>query len=237
MMRIIPYGDEGCLVSFGQEISRETNLKVKALYQQLRESLPQGVRSLIPSYNSLCIYFDKKILNHSQLEGHIMALNMEGTEHSPQGRLIRIPVLYGGNFGPDLEEMARFHGLDMEELTGLHTQQEYMVYTMGFMPGFAYMGDFPTRLPTPRKSNPRTVLEAGSVGLAGHQTAIYPSQSSGGWQIIGQTPIPTLLPEESKPFLIGPEDRVRFYQINQNEFEEWEKKVLRGAFKREEIYG
>lgn len=235
-MNISLFGDQGLLVNYGESISRENNLKVKALYHQLSSEDVPGILALIPSYNSLCIYFQKKIIQHNELKERIKKLEHPKKSKQSSGKNIQIPVLYGGKWGPDLTEVAAFHEITTDKLIHLHSQQDFFVYTMGFMPGFAYLGDFPSEKPTPRKETPRTFVEAGSVGLAGFQTAVYPSQSAGGWQIIGRSPIPLIMPDKKKPFLIGPEDGIRFYPIDEAAFRNWQERLKEKSFKWEELY-
>ncbi|MCI4669982.1 MAG: 5-oxoprolinase subunit PxpB [Bacteroidia bacterium] len=235
-MEVIPYGDQGLLVRFDKAGELEANQLVKSLYQRLKSTDWEGIKAIIPSHRDLLIYFDPNLVDHNQLIIYLKKEKSIAPETSSLNRCLNVPMLYGGAFGPDLIEVAAFHKLSTEDFIALHTQQVFQVYSMGFLPGFAYLGHFPTPSPTPRKANPRTQVEAGSVAIAGHQTGIYPSSSSGGWQIIGRTPIPLLLKNAKSPFLISPDNTISFYQISESEFERWISMVNSGSFRKEDLY-
>jgi inhibitor of KinA len=141
---------------------------------------------------------------------------------APPARTVDIPVCYGGEFGPDLAEVAARNGLSAEEVIRIHASAEYLVYMIGFAPGFPYLGGMSGRIAAPRRSTPRLAIPAGSVGIAGEQTGVYPLETPGGWQLIGRTPIALFLPVRSPPSLLRAGDKVRFRPISRMEYEQWE---------------
>ncbi|MFG6466083.1 5-oxoprolinase subunit PxpB [Roseateles sp. BYS87W] len=171
-----------------------------------------GVEALTPGMNNLTVGFDPLATDPAALEADIqrtwqtLATNETG-EDTPTGRRVDVPVHYDG---PDLADVAAHHGLSTDEVVRLHTAAEYVVYFIGFQPGFAYLGGLDPRLHTPRRAEPRTQVPAGSVGIGGAQTGIYPLASPGGWQLIGRTALPLFNPAAEPPTLLAPGDRVRF---------------------------
>jgi inhibitor of KinA len=144
-----------------------------------------------------------------------IARDLEGEAEPDAGAVVEVPVCYGGEFGPDLSDVAMFGGCSEETVIDLHTGRDYRVYLVGFIPGFAYMAEVEPRIAVPRRSSPRTAVPAGSVAIAGGQTGIYPAVTPGGWNIIGRTPIKPYDPDRDEPFLFKPGDRVRFHRISE----------------------
>ncbi|MEO5953943.1 MAG: 5-oxoprolinase subunit PxpB, partial [Chloroflexia bacterium] len=215
---ISPMGESAVLISWGNRVSMSLNAAIRRLTAYLRESLLLGVRDLVPAYASLLIVFEPQIVT----EGTVVAWleeslsEMRGTaETGSTGALGRhhvIPVQYGGELGPDLEELAAIEGVRAKDIIKAHTQRPFQVAFLGFLPGFAYMGKLPRRKPVPRLATPRTHVPTGSVGLAGFQTGIYPFSSPGGWQIIGRTGTSTWNGNYKTPALFSPGDTVRFVE-------------------------
>lgn len=141
---------------------------------------------------------------------------------APPSRTVVIPVCYGGEFGPDLEEVARFHGMTEDEVIAIHAQGRYRVYMIGFAPGFAYLGGLSPEIATPRRATPRTHVPAGSVGIAGNQTGVYPLATPGGWQIIGRTPLALFRPHHEEPSLLRAGDIVQFCPITEEQYRMWD---------------
>jgi inhibitor of KinA len=139
----------------------------------------------------------------------------------PEARTVEIPVCYGGAFGPDLEDVARRHELEAADVIRIHSNGDYLVYMVGFMPGFAYLGGLSARIATPRRLSPRTAVPAGTVGIGGDQTGVYPLASPGGWNLIGKTPLRIFDIQRNEPALLVAGDRVRFRQISLSEFSDW----------------
>ena len=216
---IIPYGDSALLVNFEQRIDREIHQEVLTLYGALINTA--GIRYMIPAYCSLTVVFDPGIIAASDLQEQIQEVVMHKPEKtlriSPQ--LHSLPVCYDPEFGPDLDELSTHLGKPVEAIIRAHLETEFYVYMVGFLPGFAYMGDMPEEFNCPRKSSPRTKVPAGSVGLAARQTAIYPFESPGGWQLIGRSPVVMFDPLRERPSLLQAGDHVRFIQIGKEEFQ------------------
>jgi len=215
-------GDRGLLLEFGDEISFEANEKVRRMALAIRAEAITGIIETVPTYRSLFVLYNPLILSFAELKERLTQLE-EGLKQAcfPDPKLTKIPVVYGGPFGPDLEEVARYHGLSPEELIGLHCSKPYFIYMIGFMPGFPYMGELPEALATPRLKTPRLAVPAGSVAIAQRQTGIYSMESPGGWQILGRTPLKLFDPEKDPPTLLQMGDLVQFYPISEKEFQEW----------------
>ena len=140
-------------------------------------------------------------------------------------KIYEIPVCYGGEYGPDLEFVAKNADISVEEVIKIHSSKDYLIYMLGFLPGFSYLGGLDEKIHTPRLANPRIKIPAGSVGIGGAQTGIYPLESPGGWQLIGKTPVKTYNPDRKVPILFEAGDYIRFVPISQEEFEKIEKEV------------
>ena len=204
-------GDSAILVDWGGEIDPRVNARVHALGRSLMEAALPGVEECVPGYASLLVVFDPLRTDRRNLEKRIKEwVSIQGESDRGEGRLVKIPVRYGGEFGPDLEFVAKHCRLSESEVIRLHSAAEYMVFFIGFLPGFPYLGGMDTRLATPRLAKPRKVVPAGSVGIAGNQTGIYPLASPGGWQLIGRTDLALFAADRAEPALLSPGDRVRF---------------------------
>ncbi|MCZ7624821.1 MAG: 5-oxoprolinase subunit PxpB [Candidatus Methylomirabilis sp.] len=210
-------GGESCLVAeLGDTIDIALNRRVRALGLALEQARVKGVVEAVPTYRSLAIYYNPLVISREALRQWIGRLDdsVESLVEQPP-RLMEIPTIYGGAYGPDLEFVACRNGLSPDEVVRLHADPTYHVYMLGFMAGFPYLGDLPARLAAPRLSTPRLKVPAGSVGIGGGQTGIYPIESPGGWRIIGRTPLRLFDPSAAKPTLLLPGDRVRFVPITQ----------------------
>ncbi|SDF92922.1 5-oxoprolinase subunit PxpB [Paraburkholderia phenazinium] len=168
------------------------------------------VLEVVPGMNNLTIVFDPLEADSAALANQLQAAWDASGDAPAAGREVEIPVQYGGEFGPDLQVVASHTGLSVKEVVQRHTAGEYVVFFLGFQPGFAYMGGLEEALHTPRRASPRLEVPAGSVGIGGEQTGIYPATSPGGWQLIGRTPAPLFDPTRTPPTLLQPGDRVRF---------------------------
>ncbi|HEY9077689.1 MAG TPA: 5-oxoprolinase subunit PxpB [Anaerolineaceae bacterium] len=214
--KIIPLSDAAVLLKFGEEISLEINQRVHHAFRLLKVNPIPGILSMIPAYCTLMVQYDP-VLNKSGdiIEALSLLIRIHMISGEPmQGKVIEIPVIYGGDAGPDLDFVASSHQLDPEEVVAIHTSRLYPVYMMGFMPGFAYLGGVDDRIATPRLASPRQQVVSGSVGIAGSQTGIYPLESPGGWQIIGRTPLKLFDPDRDPPSLLSPGDLVRFVRLD-----------------------
>lgn len=219
-------GEQGLVVELGAAIDPAVNARVHRLAAALQQQAVAGVRELVPSYRSLLILFDPLLLSRSVLQGLVTGLVRADGVAEPSreaGRLIRLPVCYGGDFGPDLDFVASHNGLSPEEVITLHTRETYPVYLLGFLPGFPYLGGLPSRLAAPRLRTPRQKVAPGSVGIAGSQAGVYPLESPGGWRIIGRTPQRLFDPFRAEPFLVSPGDRIRFDPIDRETYERSER--------------
>jgi len=215
-------GDRGLLVEFGDEISREINEKVRRMALVVHDDIREGIVEVVPTYRSLLITYNPLLLPVEDLKKRLRRIE-EGLQQAPlpEPKLTRIPAVYGGRYGPDLEEVARYHQISPEKVIQLHCSKPYLIYMIGFMPGYPYMGELPEELVTPRLKTPRLVVPKGSVAIAQRQTGIYSMESPGGWQILGRTPVEFFDPGRDPPALLQMGDLVQFYQIGEKEFEEW----------------
>lgn len=210
----IPAGDAALILKFGDDISPETNAAVRRFLHLLDNERSGGISDLIPSYNELMVCYDPCIITFRALIDRLKTMERQ-LESIPLPRplLIEIPVIYGGSYGPDLHDVAAGCGLPAGEVIKIHSDTTYLVYMLGFIPGFCYLGGMDQRIATPRKDTPRLNVPAGAVGIAGNQTGIYPIDSPGGWQIIGRTHIKLFDPSRDPEFLIMPGDHVRFVPV------------------------
>lgn len=212
-------GDSALLVTLGDRIDEALNQRVYLLASRLNSSGLPGLGECVPGYATLLVHFDPlagDVERLSEVVLHALDTDRSGSEVF-QPRRIEVPVWYGGAFGPDLEDVARHTGLPPDEVIRLHCSRDYPVYIMGFTPGFPYLGGMDVRLATPRLATPRTRIPAGSVGIAGEQTGIYPQESPGGWRIIGRTPLRLFDLDREIPCLLAPGDRVRFVPLPADE--------------------
>jgi len=215
-------GDRGLLLEFGDEISREINEKVRRMALAIQARSIEGIIETVPTYRSLLIIYNPIILPIEDLKKRLRGIE-EGLQQTPlqEPKLTRIPVLYGGIYGPDLEGVAKYLQTSPEEVIQLHCSKPYLIYMIGFMPGYPYMGELPQDLVVPRLKTPRLVVPKGSVAIAQRQTGIYSMESPGGWQILGRTPVELFDPGKDPPALLQMGDFVQFYEISEKEFKEW----------------
>jgi inhibitor of KinA len=225
---IFPLGDSALTIDFGNTISEELNKKIIALFAALRRDPLPGMVEAVPAYSSLTVFYDpvvllKKIPPEKTVFDRLKELAEKFLEkkffvYPEKERLMRIPVCYEPVFGSDLTRISELKKMAAEEIIRLHTAVQYRVYMIGFLPGFPYLGEVNERIIVPRKNEP-VIVKAGSVGIAGKQTGIYPLDSPGGWQIIGRTPSRLFNKERDNPVLLNAGDRVEFYSITADEFE------------------
>lgn len=224
--RYLVAGDSSLVVELGEGIDPAVNRRVQGLARLIRERGPAGVVEVVPSYRSVLVYYRPWELPLHALLGWLARVELYESDPGPS-RLVRIPVAYGGEFGPDLDEIARFSRLSPEEVVALHSAPEYLVYCLGFAPGFPFLGKVPPEIAMPRLATPRTRVPGGSVGIAGEQTGIYPADSPGGWRLLGRTPLSLFIPHRDPPALLKPGDRVRLVPVSAREFREWEERARR----------
>ncbi|KKY01726.1 allophanate hydrolase [Paraclostridium benzoelyticum] len=213
-------GDKSIVVEFGDIIDEEINRKVINLMKSIeKSSLSDYIYEMIPTYRSLMIIYNPLKIAFNNLINTVkdMESNLEILEKHEKN-IVKVPVLYGNDFGPDIETVAKHNGLKIEDVIKLHSEAEYLVYMLGFTPGFTYLGGMNNKLETPRLANPRVKIPEGSVGIAGKQTGVYPIESPGGWQLIGRTPIKLYDPKRENPILLKAGDYVKFIPITKDEF-------------------
>lgn len=224
--RIVAAGDAALLVELADRVDPVINAVAIALAQAIRAAGIAGVRDVAPTYRSVAVYFDPLRTDYDALVAQVNAwCTGDGSVYQsetgpPYGdpAPVRVPVCYGGEFGPDLAQIAAFARVSETETIGIHTARTYRVFMLGFVPGFAYMGTVDERIAAPRLPVPRVRVPPGSVGIAGLQTGIYPVATPGGWQIVGRTPLRPFDLGRPEPFLFKPGDAVQFYSIEPDEY-------------------
>ena len=217
---VCPVGDTGLLASFEQHISQSVGAAVAALNTRVAAAAIPGVVETVPAFATLLIFYDPLVTEYDAVADAVQKLAQapDSDTAAGEGRLVTIPVCYGGAFGPDLPFVAEHAGLTETEVIRLHAGRDYPIYMLGFLPGFPYLGGLDERLFTPRLASPRTAIPAGSVGIGGEQTGVYPIASPGGWQLIGRTPLKLFDQSAGRlPYAAG--DRIRFCPITQDEFD------------------
>ena len=225
---IYPCGDHAITIELGDKVDAAINKKVISIFRYLTEQPITGVIDIIPAYHTLTLVYDLVLLKKQNKSSSVYemmyeqlqkAMDTVTVDYVSQSRLVKIPVCYDISLAPDIITLAESHQLSIDEVIRLHTAKTYRVYMIGFLPGFSYMGKVDEKIITPRKSKPRTLVPAGSVGIAGEQTGIYPFDSPGGWQLIGQTPVIMFDTKKETPCYVQPGDEVQFYSITLYEFE------------------
>jgi inhibitor of KinA len=227
--RIDPAGDQAYLIHFGDGISEALHARVIAALASLDRSCPAWVVDLVPSYSALLVTYDPAVAAPEDVARWIEARLAEVEGPALEARRVTIPVWYAPDVGLDLLALASELDLSPDEIVALHSGSEYLVFMLGFKPGFPYMGTLPERLVVPRLATPRTAVPVGSVAIAGRQTGIYPVRSPGGWRILGRTPLALFDPDREEPFLLRAGDRVRFEPIDRTCFLELEQRCQRGG--------
>ena len=220
-------GDKGLLVEFGEGIDPTVNAKVRTLAASVRKTPMDGIIEIIPTYRSLLFVYDPVKVTPDLLINYIETIESRmGDDPETGSRVVTIPVCYGGEQGPDMETVQASAGLSAEEVIRLHSEPEYLIYMVGFTPGFPFLGGLNEKLFTPRLKTPRTRVPQGSVGIANNQTGIYPVASPGGWQIIGRTPLTLFDPRRDDPFLYRAGDKIKFTPISQSQYEQIKQKEV-----------
>jgi KipI family sensor histidine kinase inhibitor len=212
-------GDCGLLAVYGAAIDPEINYKVLALKYALEQEPPAGVLEIVPAYCSLLMIYHPLTTTSAVLEKLLLGLEERLTRiEIPAPETVEVPVCYGDVFGPDLQRVATINGLSEERVIQLHSAPSYLIYMLGFTPGFPFLGGLPEKLHTPRLDSPRPLVPAGSVGIANNQTGIYPIDSPGGWQLIGRTPLHLFDAHRSSPFLLKAGNLLKFKPISAEAF-------------------
>ncbi len=233
-VRFLILGDSALTLEIGEQIDPDTASRVAAIDRRLRREqaaghLP-GVRETVPTYRSLTVLFDPLVLPRATLQNQLLAmLDESAASLDREARCWHLPVCYGEEYGPDLEAVAKARGLTAAEVVARHSGRLYTVYMIGFLPGFPYMGDLDPLLEMPRRSEPRVRVPVGAVAIAGRQTAIYPWQSPGGWQLLGRCPVPLFAPSRTEPALLAQGDNVQFVPVAADDFRRLEKAAGNGS--------
>ena len=231
-VRYLPSGDCAICVEFGNEISPEINAKIRAFKIALEKENIAGIVETVPTYRSLLVvYRPEEILYKELTEKFDGIMGAMGNILIPPPTVIEIPVLYGGEMGPDLENVALHNHKTTEEVIKIHTSEEYLIYMLGFIAGFPHFGGMSKEIATPRLKSPRVKIEGGSVGIAGEQTGIYPVASPGGWQLIGRTPLKLYDADREKPVLLEAGQYIKFRSVTKEEYEKIEKQVEDNTYK------
>jgi KipI family sensor histidine kinase inhibitor len=229
MLDCFPSGDSALIIKAGNGISVETSLKVRQLLACMEKENIPGILDYIPSYNELMVCYDPSAANYHKIREVVISLESRLTEISlPVQRTIEVPVVYGGEYGPDLKDVALYNGLSEEEVIRIHSSVGYLVYMLGFTPGFCYLGGMNDRIAMPRKETPRLRIPEGAVGIADKQTGIYPVESPGGWQIIGRTPLKLFDPGRVPEFTFDAGDILKFVPVSGEDFNSIRAEILTG---------
>ncbi|MGL5436785.1 MAG: 5-oxoprolinase subunit PxpB [Lachnospiraceae bacterium] len=228
-LRIKPVGDQAILIELGDQIEEETNRRVAALGRRIAGCGRIDILEVVPAFASLLVYYDPLQTGYREMARVLEGMTGDiSIAEAGQGKIVEIPVCYGGGYGEDLAFVAKHTGLPEAEVVELHSSSIYRIYMLGFLPGFPYLGGLDKRLAVPRLSNPRIRIPAGSVGIGGAQTGIYPIESPGGWQLIGRTPLRLYQPELGGKIPYDAGDSIRFIPIPEHEFMEISRKQETG---------
>ncbi|MGO4548152.1 5-oxoprolinase subunit PxpB [Paenibacillus sp. 2TAB23] len=232
-IELLPLGDAALLVRLGSAISIETQQRVQMISAAIEARPFTGLTECVPSFAAVAVYYDPILVRRSRSGAELGHESVYETvcarlqaylerellnEAAQSARTIEIPVCYGGEFGPDLAFVAEYNGITEEEVVAIHKDASYLVYMLGFAPGFPYLGGMSERIAAPRRQTPRTSIPQGSVGIAGKQTGVYSVSTPGGWQLIGRTPLALFRPQETIPSLLRPGDSVCFKPITYEEY-------------------
>ncbi len=230
-MHFTPLGDRGIMITLGDAIDEVTNRRVRAISALLDARALPCIADQVPAFASIALHYDPALVAGAEEDGspyERLVTSLDGIladlheNEMPPARLVEIPVCYGGaDLGPDLDDVARQHSIGVDDVIRAHSNGDYLVYMVGFMPGFAYLGGLAPELATPRRSSPRTAVPAGTVGIGGQQTGVYPLVSPGGWNLIGRTPLRIFDATRENASLLEAGDRVRFVPISRKDFDGW----------------
>ena len=230
-VRYLISGDCAVSVEFGNEISPEINRKIRAFKIAAAKKEMEGIVEMIPTYRSILVVYQPEVIRYGELiKKFDEILDSMDSVIIPAPQVIEIPVLYGGEMGPDLETVAAHNQKTVEEVINIHTSGEYLIYMLGFIAGFPYLGGMSKEIATPRLKSPRVKIEGGSVGIAGEQTGIYPVASPGGWQLIGRTPLKLYDAHRENPVLLEAGQYIKFCSVTKEEYELIERQVNEGTY-------
>lgn len=226
MLHYHPLGDQGIQIVFSDQTESTVIRQIRSLMNLLDDQNHLPVIECVPAYTTLSIYYDAMKINYNEVVNQLRQLTSKLTEVDQMDcYVVEIPICYGGDYGPDLEDVASHSQLTNEEVISIHTSKPYLIFMLGFSPGFPYLGGMSEKIATPRLSTPRTRVPGGSVGIAGGQTGVYPMESPGGWRIIGRTPLRLYDPDAKQPILLQAGDYIRFVSIDQETFTDLENRI------------
>ncbi len=232
--RLLPVGDSAITVEFGDSIDDAINRRVYAFTDEVEHAAIPGITEFVPSYRALLVQYDASAIGYEELADRLRRLATSLHDYEKPGAqpriILEIPVLYGGEFGPDLEAVAKQAKLPPDEVVRIHSHQPYRVYMLGFSPGFPYLGGMDPRITCPRLKTPRTLVPAGSVGIAEKQTGVYPNDSPGGWQLIGRTPVRLFDPRAEMPALARPGEFIQFVPVDKAAYQDIAAAVEAGSY-------
>lgn len=230
-VRFLLTGDTSLSVEFGDVINEAINHDIRAYKIALEKAGIPGIVETVPTYRSLMVHYDPSVIPYAQIRMKLeQLLNEMGEIEIPPSPVLEIPVLYGGEMGPDLPFVAEHAGMSEEEVVKIHSSAEYLIYMLGFTPGFTYLGGMSEKIAAPRLKAPRVKIPAGSVGIAGTQTGVYPIDSPGGWQLIGRTPVKMYDPERETPILPEAGQYIQFFPVTQAEYDAILQEVEAGTY-------
>ncbi|KKK32992.1 allophanate hydrolase [Salinicoccus sediminis] len=229
-MEVRQYAENALTIYMGDDIDEEVNRRLVELKKKIESLDIAGLGEIVISYTSLIIYFDIFKTDAGTIEGKLRDINTDALlEGGFEYRVVEIPVCYGGEYGPDIENFEE-NGLSADEVIDMHSGKEYLVYMLGFMPGFPYLGGLDEKLHKARLETPRVRIPAGSVGIGGKQTGMYPFESPGGWNLLGRTPVPLYDPGRAEPILYQAGDRIVYRAIDEGEYEDIKAEIEAGRY-------
>ena len=228
---IRPMGDRALVAEFGASINEATNRQVHALAAWIGARRVPGIVELAPTYRSLLVCYDPAVISFARLKRRLERFHPDVVAATAaRRRILKVPCCYGGAFGPSLAGMEEITGLSAQEIVRIHSAVDYRIYMLGFLPGFPYLGGLDKRIEAPRLPSPRKAIPAGSVGIGGNQTGVYPMESPGGWRLIGRTPLPFYDPAAARPVLCQAGEFIRFVPISAEEFADIQRRVAEGGY-------
>lgn len=226
--RILPSGDAALTVEFGSAIDTDINRRVLSLDRAVGRKAVSGVLETVPTYRSLLVHYDPVVVGFDAMSEKLLELARLPVEAVGAARRWRIPVVYGGEFGIDLDDVARTHQITTDEVIARHTKNDYLVAMIGFTPGFAYLSGLDPSIATSRRESPRTETPAGTISIGGMQACVQCLAAPSGWHLLGRTPVRTFHPKREPVFLLEPGDQIKFYAIGANEFDALDRTAERG---------
>ncbi|SHJ20455.1 sensor histidine kinase inhibitor, KipI family [Dethiosulfatibacter aminovorans DSM 17477] len=222
--KVMAISDNSIMIEYPAEISEEINRCIRSVTREIGDRISDLIVDIIPAYHTITVNYDCLDVDYNSLLEKIEEIvSMSMDDGDEEREIVEIPVCYEEPYGLDIDEVCSIHNMTREELVKRHTAPEYLVYMVGFTPGFPYLGGMDESIATPRKKEPRSRIPAGSVGIAGSQTGVYPIESPGGWQIIGRTPLKLFDPYRENPVLIEAGQYIKYRSISSKEYEEMER--------------